>query len=84
MISISTKNLYIIHAYQASGDADADAVEGRVSDVEPAGMDPKGIFLLGRFSSSIVTPSNFVMPMTGASPFFTNSYMPINGEQLEN
>lgn len=36
----------------------------------------RGTALLGLFRSSIVIPSNFVMPTTGASPFFTNSYMP--------
>lgn len=60
----------------ASGDIEADTVFGIVSAVEPAGIEPSGIFLLGLFSSSIVILSNLVMPTTGGSPFLTNSYMP--------
>jgi len=35
-----------------------------------------GSFFLGRFSSSKVTPSSFVIPTTGGSPFLTNSHCP--------
>jgi hypothetical protein len=59
-----------------AGDVVAEAVDGSVSAVDPTGIDPKGIFLRGLFSSSIVMPSNFVIPTTGGSPFFTNSYWP--------
>lgn len=39
----------------------------------------KGSVLLGRFSSSSAAASpTFVMPMTGGSPFFTNSYKPVH------
>jgi len=40
------------------------------------------IFLLGLLSSSKVTPSNFVIPTTGGSPFFTNSYIPVKCQYI--
>jgi hypothetical protein len=55
---------------------DADAVDGSVSAVDPLGIASKGIALLGLFNSSIVMPSNFVIPTTGGSPLLTNSYWP--------
>jgi hypothetical protein len=62
----------------ASGDIEVETVEDIVSAVDPIGIDiPRGTFLLGRFNSSIVIPSSFVMPTTGGSPFLTNSYIPI-------
>ncbi len=66
------------HIIYASGDVEVDTEAGIVSAMEPAGTDPHGIFLLGRFNSSIVIPSSLVIPTTGGSPFFTNSYMPKN------
>lgn len=56
-------------------DADVDVADSGILAMPGIG---RGTFLLGRFSSSIVIPSNFVIPTTGASPFFTNSYMPIS------
>ena len=64
--------------YYASGDIEADKLDGTASGVELIGVDSKGIFLRGLLSSSIVIPSSFVMPTTGGSPFLTNSYMPEN------
>lgn len=64
-----------IYSY-ASGEVEVDTLDGKVSAVEPIGIESNGIFLLGLFSSSSVTPSNFVIPTTGGSPFFTNSYWP--------
>jgi hypothetical protein len=54
-----------------------DDVEEAASSATPVGIDPTGASLLGLFSSSSVTPSSFVMPTTGASPFLTNSYRPM-------
>ena len=68
--------IYISSSY-ASGEVDVDTLDGVVSAVEPTGIESNGIFLLGLFNSSMVTPSNFVIPTTGGSPFLTNSYWPI-------
>ena len=64
--------------YYASGDVELNTV-GVVAVAVSSGMgvEPRRIFLLGLFNSAMVTPSNFVMPITGGSPFFTNSYIPI-------
>lgn len=62
----------------ASGEVEVDTEVEIVSVIELVGIDPNGIFLLGRFNSSIVIPSSLVIPTTGGSPFFTNSYMPKN------
>lgn len=47
------------------------------SDVAFPESEPSGIFLLGLFNSSSVIPSSLVIPTTGGSPFFTNSYNPV-------
>jgi len=60
----------------ATGEVEAGIEEGNVSAVGEAGIVLRGTFLRGFFNSSNVTPSNLVIPTTGASPFLTNSYMP--------
>jgi len=60
------------HIY-APGDIDVDTAS---SELVGGGNDPSGTALLGFFNSAIVTPDNLVIPTTGGSPFFTNSYMP--------
>tara|TARA_R110002033_G_scaffold29939_1_gene66708 strand:+ start:119 stop:334 length:216 start_codon:yes stop_codon:yes gene_type:complete len=54
---------------------DVEVVFEGVSAASAPGIG-RGSFLLGLFSSAKVTPSNFVIPTTGGSPFFTNSYIP--------
>lgn len=60
----------------AAGEAEAGIDEDEGSAADGAGVDSTETFLRGFFNSSKVTPSNFVIPTTGASPFLTNSYMP--------
>lgn len=43
----------------------------------PAAVSSRPIFFLGLFKSASVIPlASFVRPITGGSPFFTNSYSP--------
>jgi hypothetical protein len=66
----------------ASGDIEVETVgigPVPVCSEDGKGIDPgigRGTSRRGLFNSSIVTPSNFVIPTTGGSPFLTNSYMP--------
>ena len=66
----------ITSLYHASGESDAETAVGTVPIVASVGKEPSGIARRGRFSSSIVTPSSFVIPTTAGSPFLTNSYKP--------
>ncbi len=66
----------LYYRFYTAGGMDVDTAGGSVSAGGGAGVEPSGIFLLGLFNSSRVIPSNFVIPTTGESPFFTNSYMP--------
>lgn len=67
-----------IETHRTGGDYEGGGAEVDVvaSDGATAGVCGAGSFLLGRLSSSSVTPSSFVMPTTGGSPFLTNSYWP--------
>ena len=61
--------------------ADEPARSGKVPGIE-AGILPAvasiGSFTRGRFMSASVIPELiFVRPITGGSPFFTNSYNPV-------
>jgi hypothetical protein len=76
----STREAIVYMSGYAPGDIPEDAVDGIVSAVEPRGVESRGILRLGLFSSSNVTPSSFVMPTTGGSPFLTNSYKPVRTE----
>ena len=69
--------IYMDRKYYASVDVELNTV-GVVAAAVSSGMgvEPRGIFLLGFFNSAMVTSFNFVIPTTGGSPFFTNSYMP--------
>lgn len=69
--------MIIYKSTHAPGAVAVDEAEEGASSVTPVGIDPAGASLLGFFSSSSVTPSSFVMPTTGASPFLTNSYNPV-------
>lgn len=61
----------------ASGDIDVEVVEEAVAAAISPGMG-RGTFLRGLFNSPNVTPSSLVIPTTGGSPFFTNSYIPVS------
>ena len=69
-------SLYIFHGVAAAVHILAGSSSSVVEDILAA-LTSAGSFTLGLFISSSVTPvSTFVSPMTGGSPFFTNSYKP--------
>ena len=68
--------LWELYADAAAVKAAAGKFPGVVAGILSA-FTSAGNFTLGLFISSRVTPvSIFVRPMTGGSPFFTNSYSP--------
>ena len=64
-----------ILSYRAGVAAGAEDAAAAAAAATAPGIG-SGTALLGLLRSSIVIPSSFVMPTTGASPFLTNSYMP--------
>ena len=70
-----------LHIIQQKGRPRPSGYEGGGAELEVVGggaasTTSAGSFFHGRFRSSSVIPSSFVIPTTGASPLWTNSYCP--------